>query len=1057
MRATDQLRRLLRSFRRVRGRSDSFRRPGFEFLESRQMLSISPTFSSLGTTFYNDQQDLYIPLTSGDTGQNVAYSVTNNSNANFSAQVLTGNPTIDINFSGDGFTNQDITIQLFANITPNTASAIENLIANNAYSTASFYRVITSLTGYGNFLLAQGGVGGAGTGATLNDEFNSAVAFNSPGIIGLARLSSNDTGNSEFFITDPAASYAVSQDTTLEQNLNFQYTAFGQLTSGFSAFQQMMTTAVTTSSQGENSQPVTPITINSVTIVNDTQNAVLQIQNLTRAVGADSIMITASDGTNPAQSETLNVYQQTSTVTDPAFLGPVPATISTTEGHATTLNLTAINPSNGTLTYIVTDPNHFGASPPNVNVNVNQVTGAVTLTPAAGFSGPVSLLAGVSSAGSPTAQAQFDTQTLTMYVNAGTLSPSALPTDTIGAAYNQTITASGMAGSTTLTVSNLQNAIPGLTIPATAANTLAISGAPTATGTETFTVTAADASGNTTTADYSITVNPPVYSGATLNLAAASSSDNLAVAFTDATHFTVTVGAVSTNYTTSAVSKIIYQGEGDNSATVVDPFNTVYANMTPAALQVIGANYEVQTTGTVNNTVTGSRGDSANLTGGAGNNRFYGNPTSSMLINTDVGTAYSETANSFGTVNATSSSTSDTAYLNDAAGANTFTGHPTFATLSGPGYSYQVNAFPVVYAYQQSGNDTAYLYDAAGGSLDSHQAYSVVYGQGYYNDVSGFQVVLATMASVNDQAFLYDSSGSNVFERHPASGSTPTYSVFYGAGFYNAVYGSLEVTATAANSSDQAYLNDSTTDSRLYANPTATTLANTDTGTFFNFLVNNFGNVKTAETGANATAYMYDSPGEDRFYGQPAESVMAGIDYSNVVDGFGVVFAFSAGGGNDYAYLFDVQNNGTFYGYDGNSVMQGSNYYYNAVGFRYVFALSAGGNTAYLSDNGGNATLDAHQPYSVLYGDTFYNLASNFKTVNATGNGNRANDTAFLNDSPGNDHISAVGDTAQILYPTNIVNINAFANVLARSTLGGGNTKTLQAVDYNLAVTGNWI
>jgi hypothetical protein len=127
------------------------------------------------------------------------------------------------------------------------------------------------------------------------------------------------------------------------------------------------------------------------------------------------------------------------------------------------------------------------------------------------------------------------------------------------------------------------------------------------------------------------------------------------------------------------------------------------------------------------------------------------------------------------------------------------------------------------------------------------------------------------------------------------------------------------------------------------------------------------------------------------------------------------------------------------------------------IGFRYLFALSTGGNTAFMSDSAGGATLDTHQTYSVLYGSTFYNLASNFKTVNVTGNGNHGSDTAFLNDSPGNELFNAAGDTAQIIYSASVVNVGAFANVLARSTLGGSDAKSLQAVDYNLAVTGNWI
>src|SRR5207244_3671519 len=84
------------------------------------------------------------------------------------------------------------------------------------------------------------------------------------------------------------------------------------------------------------------------------------------------------------------------------------------------------------------------------------------------------------------------------------------PADTVNVAYNQTITGSGGNGALTLQVSNVQNAIPGLTVPASGTNTLASGGTPTASGTETFTVTAIDAAGASGSASYSITVNPVV-------------------------------------------------------------------------------------------------------------------------------------------------------------------------------------------------------------------------------------------------------------------------------------------------------------------------------------------------------------------------------------------------------------------------------------------------------------------------------------------------------------------------------------------------------------------
>src|SRR5208283_1885250 len=90
-----------------------------------------------------------------------------------------------------------------------------------------------------------------------------------------------------------------------------------------------------------------------------------------------------------------------------------------------------------------------------------------------------------------------------------TLSPGSLPAGTVNVAYNQAITASGGTGSITLEVSNIQNGIAGLTVPASGSNTLPISGTPTAGGTETFTVTASDTQGDTKSTNYSITINAP--------------------------------------------------------------------------------------------------------------------------------------------------------------------------------------------------------------------------------------------------------------------------------------------------------------------------------------------------------------------------------------------------------------------------------------------------------------------------------------------------------------------------------------------------------------------
>ena len=73
--------------------------------------------------------------------------------------------------------------------------------------------------------------------------------------------------------------------------------------------------------------------------------------------------------------------------------------------------------------------------------------------------------------------------------------PATLPADTVGVAYNQTITASGGTGTVTLGREQHPGPNPGLTVPASGTGSLVVSGTPTAAGTETFTLTATDALG----------------------------------------------------------------------------------------------------------------------------------------------------------------------------------------------------------------------------------------------------------------------------------------------------------------------------------------------------------------------------------------------------------------------------------------------------------------------------------------------------------------------------------------------------------------------------------
>ncbi len=169
-------------------------------------------------------------------------------------------------------------------------------------------------------------------------------------------------------------------------------------------------------------------------------------------------------------------------------------TLNLTTGAATTLFSTGF--AAGSLSF-GSDGQLYGGSNTGQLYNINVANQAVTPLSIAAVPSAVSGL----TLGNDTAKLQ------TTVISALAISTATLPADTINVAYNETITASGGSGAITLAVSNIQNPVVGLILPSTGSNSLTIGGTPTATGTETFTVTATDAAGDTTTANYSVSVN----------------------------------------------------------------------------------------------------------------------------------------------------------------------------------------------------------------------------------------------------------------------------------------------------------------------------------------------------------------------------------------------------------------------------------------------------------------------------------------------------------------------------------------------------------------------
>ena len=111
----------------------------------------------------------------------------------------------------------DITVDLFAGKTPRTVNNFVFLAGEGFYDDTIFHRVID------NFMVQGGdptGTGRGGPGYRFEDEFNSQLRHDKPGVLSMANVGPN-TNRSQFFVTYVPTSW-----------LDNKHTVFGQVSEG---------------------------------------------------------------------------------------------------------------------------------------------------------------------------------------------------------------------------------------------------------------------------------------------------------------------------------------------------------------------------------------------------------------------------------------------------------------------------------------------------------------------------------------------------------------------------------------------------------------------------------------------------------------------------------------------------------------------------------------------------------------------------------------------------------------------------------------------------------
>lgn len=142
----------------------------------------------------------------------------------------------------------EISIELYAPKTPKTVNNFVYLARRNFYDNTIFHRVIKG------FMIQGGDPKGDGTGGPgykFDDEpFDGEYTR---GTIAMANAGPNTNG-SQFFIMH--ADYALPKN----------YVIFGKVTKGLDIVDKIASAPVTTSMSGEESKPVTPVKVLSVTV-----------------------------------------------------------------------------------------------------------------------------------------------------------------------------------------------------------------------------------------------------------------------------------------------------------------------------------------------------------------------------------------------------------------------------------------------------------------------------------------------------------------------------------------------------------------------------------------------------------------------------------------------------------------------------------------------------------------------------------------------------------------------------------------------------------------------
>jgi cyclophilin family peptidyl-prolyl cis-trans isomerase len=303
---------------------------------------------------------------------NLTYTVTTDNPSLLTLQVPEGNRSLQVNVRSWGA----MKFQLFDHLVPEITERIASHAEIGFYDKTSVNNsIVTKAVQTGNVRFIQlgdpTGVGTASSGlGPVDDQFDSRLQYNAAGYLGLVKTT-DDSGDVQFFVTDAPA-----------RELDFNVPIFGVLTEGEKVRHEINRTATT------NDKPVRDVIIDSVQVIQDTEDRALMISAAPGATGTANVTVTVRDPSGNTAQRTFQVTVEADTANGGPFLKPVRSVVT---GIAQTVSwqLQSVDVEGDAVRY---EASVVGG---NAQVSVNSTTGLVTLTPNAGFTGTVQIFTGV--------------------------------------------------------------------------------------------------------------------------------------------------------------------------------------------------------------------------------------------------------------------------------------------------------------------------------------------------------------------------------------------------------------------------------------------------------------------------------------------------------------------------------------------------------------------------------------------------------------------------------------------------------------------------------------